>query len=92
MSFDRPYANQDGAADFLANECPLVCWAEKHGLEIACWTDKTLVVHPDLLAKHKAILSLVHDEYWSLRKRTAVENANHLKGPNVAFFRPAPTT
>ena len=86
VSFDRPYAYGNGAGDFLGNEYPLVYWAEKHGLDVTYWTDQTVVQHPTLLADHKAILSLGHDECWSLRERTAVENANHVNGLNVIFF------
>ena len=86
VSFDRPYAYGSGAADFLGNEYPLVYWAEKHGLDVTYWTDQTVVAHPSLLANHKALLSLGHDECWSLRERTAVENANHSNGLNVVFF------
>ncbi len=86
VSFDRPYAYGNGAADFLGNEYPLVYWAEKHGLDVTYWTDQTVVQHPTLLAGHKALLSLGHDECWSLRERTAVENANHTNGLNVVFF------
>jgi hypothetical protein len=90
VSFDRPYAYGEGAGDFLANEYPLVYWAEKHGLDVAYWTDLTVVQHPALLANHKTILSLGHDECWSLRERQAVENANHADGLNVVFFAASP--
>ena len=86
VSFDRPYAYGGGAADFLGNEYPLVYWAEKHGLDVTYWTDQTVVAHPSLLANHKALLSLGHDECWSLRERKAVESANHSNGLNVVFF------
>jgi len=90
VSFDRPYAYGEGAGDFLANEYPLVYWAEKHGLDVTYWTDLTVVQHPALLAYHEAILSLGHDECWSLRERQAVENANHNFGLNVVFFAASP--
>ena len=90
VSFDRPYAYGQGAGDFLANEYPLVYWAEKHGLDVTYWTDLTVVQHPSLLANHRTILSLGHDECWSLRERQAVENANHSGGLNVVFFAASP--
>lgn len=86
VSFDRPYAYGSGAADFLGNEYPLVYWAEKHGLNVTYWTDQTVIRHPSLLRNHSALLSLGHDECWSLRERRAVENANHNQGLNVVFF------
>lgn len=86
VSFDRPYAYGNGAADFLGNEYPLVYWAEKHGLNVTYWTDQTVIQHPTLLKNHATLLSLGHDECWSLRERKAVENANHSQGLNVVFF------
>ncbi len=86
VSFDRPYAYGDGAADFLANEYPLVYLAEEHGLNVTYVTDITILQHPGLLANHSALLSLGHDECWSYDERLAVENAAKLHGLNVAFF------
>lgn len=86
VSFDRPYAYGNGAADFLGNEYPLVYWAEKHGLNLTYWTDQTVIQHPNLLTRHTTILSLGHDECWSYRERKAVESANHNNGLNVVFF------
>jgi hypothetical protein len=86
VSFDRPYGYGNGAGDFLTNEYPLVYWAEKHGLDVTYWTDLTVVQHPSLLARHKVLLSLGHDECWSYHERLAVENAVHTEGLNVVFF------
>ena len=90
VSFDRPYAYGSGAGDFLANEYPLIYWAEEHGLDVTYWTDLTISQHPSLLSQHKAILSLGHDECWSLKERQAVENANRQQGLNVVFFGASP--
>lgn len=90
VSFDRPYAYGSGAGDFLANEYPLVYWAEEHGLDVTYWTDLTVSQHTGLLSQHKAILSLGHDECWSLKERQAVENANRQQGLNVVFFGASP--
>ena len=46
VSFDRPYAYGNGAADFLGNEYPLIYWAEKHGLNLTYWTDQTVIQLP----------------------------------------------
>ncbi|HEX6405494.1 MAG TPA: N,N-dimethylformamidase beta subunit family domain-containing protein [Pseudonocardiaceae bacterium] len=89
VSFDRPYAfsynGGAGTGDFLALELPLVRWTEQHGLDVSYVTDLTVIQHPDILIDHKAVLSLGHDECWSLRERRAAVYA-HAAGVNLAFF------
>ena len=85
VSFDRPYAGARGAADFLGSELPLVQFMEQEGLDVSYATDVTLVEHPGILAQHRAVLSLGHDECWDLRERRAVVAAEH-HGLNLAFF------
>ena len=73
VSFDRPYAYGQGAADFLALEYPLVRLAERDGLSLAYATDANVEQDPSMLHQHKALLSLGHDECWSANERLAVE-------------------
>ncbi|HXW33334.1 MAG TPA: N,N-dimethylformamidase beta subunit family domain-containing protein, partial [Acidimicrobiales bacterium] len=85
VSFDRPYAEGDGASDFLTNEYPLVYFMEEHGLDASYCTDITLDRYPEIALQHRAILSLGHDETWTYNEREAAQNAlNH--GVNIAFF------
>ncbi|MGH9075156.1 MAG: N,N-dimethylformamidase beta subunit family domain-containing protein, partial [Acidimicrobiales bacterium] len=67
VSFDRPYPHDwaYGASDFVGNELPMVMLAEKLGLDVTYWTDIDLHRRPELLLRHRAMLSLGHDEYWS---------------------------
>ena len=69
VSFDRPYDHDwaSGAADLVGNEFPVIYHAEKLGLDVTYWTDIDLHAQPQLLHNHKALLSLGHDEYWSVR-------------------------
>lgn len=89
VSFDRPYAfdynGGAGTGDFLALELPLVQWAEANGLDLAYATDITVIEHPAVLTAHKAVLSLGHDECWSLEERQAAVAAQRA-GVNLAFF------
>jgi hypothetical protein len=85
VSFDRPYATGDGASDFLTNEYPLVSLVEQLGLNVTYITDITLSEHPGLLLQHKALLSLDHDESWTLADRQAVASAT-AHGVNVVYF------
>jgi hypothetical protein len=85
VSFDRPYNTGDGAADFFGEEYPLVRFCEQHGLDLAYVTDVTVTERPSIVANHKVLLSLGHDESWSYQERVGVADAVH-KGTNVVFF------
>ncbi|HWE89644.1 MAG TPA: N,N-dimethylformamidase beta subunit family domain-containing protein, partial [Pseudonocardiaceae bacterium] len=89
VSYDRPYefsdAGGEGTGDFLWLESPLVRFIEQHGLDVAYATDLTLVDHPSFLDNHKVLMSLGHDECWSLDERQAAVAA-YDKGMNLAFF------
>ena len=79
------YDSGDGASDFLSNEYPLVRYAEEHGLDVSYVTDVTVDQHPSVLLQHRALLSLGHDETWSLNERRAAATAVS-KGVNIVFF------
>ena len=87
VSFDRPYPQTwaSGAADFVGNELPLLFHLESLGLDMTYWTDVDLHARPQLLANHRCLFSLGHDEYWStpMRQGTAAANA---AGVNLAFL------
>jgi len=87
VSFDRPYANPDanGSGDWLGNEFPFLYLAERHGLDLAYMTNVDIDERPGLLAKHRVLVSLGHDEYWSWQMRYGVQG-ELLKGLNVAFL------
>jgi hypothetical protein len=96
VSFDRPYGLAaedwaDGAGDWLGNDYPFVMLAEKLGLDVTYWSDLDFAANPDLLTRHKLLVSLGHDEYWSssmfdgaLRARAAGVNFAFL-GANACF-------
>ena len=79
VSFDRPYSHDPtaldahGSGDFLGNEFPFIYLAERRGLDVTYWTDVDLHVRPELLAHHRCLVSLGHDEYWSMVMRDATE-------------------
>jgi hypothetical protein len=89
VSFDRPYAYGQGAGDFLGNDYPFVRFAEQHGLDVAYVTDVGVEQHAAILLAHKSLLSLGHDECWSLVERMAAVVAEQ-HGVNVAFFAASP--
>jgi hypothetical protein len=85
VSFDRPYAEQDGAGDFLGNELPLVSFAERLGIPLAYATDIDLQDDPHLLDGARAVVSPGHDEYYATAMRDALTRARDA-GTNVAFL------
>jgi hypothetical protein len=89
VSYDRPYAAEDGSGNFLDLEYPLVKWAEQHGLDVTYATDLTVQEHPGYLLRHKVLLSLGHDECWSYGEREAAVKA-YQQGMNIVFFAASP--
>ncbi len=87
VSFDRPYDHDwaSGAADFTGNEFPVIYQAERLGLDVTYWTDVDLHARPELLASHRALISLGHDEYWSAEMRDGAAQAV-AAGVNLAFL------
>ena len=85
VSFDRPYKNDSGSGDFLGNELPMISFVESLGLDVAYITNVDLHDRPGVLDNHRALVTLGHDEYWSLEMRQAVEKARDA-GTNLIFF------
>ena len=87
VSYDRPYSHDwaSGAADFVGNELPLVFQAEQLGLDVSYWTDVDLHERPEVLPNHRMLVSLGHDEYWSLAMRDNAQAALG-QGLNIAFL------
>ena len=87
VSFDRPYAHtyNQGSADFLDHELPLVSLVEREGLDVTYITDIDLHERPSLLLAHRGVVSPGHDEYYSTSMRRALERARD-NGVNLAFL------
>jgi hypothetical protein len=84
ISFDRPYGG-NGSGEFFGREFEFVYFAERLGLDVTYWTDIDLHERPELAQRHKAVISLGHDEYYSTRMRDGLEQARD-HGVNIAFF------
>src|ERR1019366_7402819 len=72
-------------SDFLTNEYPLVQVMEREGLDVTYITDVTLSTDPAILADHRVLLSLDHDESWTYAERLALLHAQ-AHGLNAVFF------
>ncbi|MBV9710420.1 MAG: choice-of-anchor D domain-containing protein, partial [Ktedonobacteraceae bacterium] len=87
VSFDRPFnpGDSNGAGHYFFYEYKFVYWMEQQGYNVAYTTDVDTDAHPAELLKHKAFLSVGHDEYWTMGMRNALQSAINA-GVNVAFF------
>ena len=86
VSFDRPY-DTSGSGHFFGGEFEFVQQVESMGIDVAYTTDVDLHARSDQTTKHgyKAIVSLAHDEYYSLEMRQALEQARDA-GVNLIFL------
>jgi hypothetical protein len=85
VSFDRPYEREQGAADFFAEEQPLLSYAERLGLPLAYLSSVDLDLDPQALDGARAVVSEAHDEYWSPGMRAVLTRARD-RGVNLAFL------
>ena len=84
VSFNRPY-DGDGAVRFLAFDQAAIAVAEHTGVPLAYETDVDLDAHPGILNGARAVITLGHDEYYSLAMRNALVTARNA-GTNLAFL------
>jgi hypothetical protein len=94
VSWDRPYGKycqifnaplSQGSGEFLLWEFPLAFWMEREGYDVSYISNVDTHADPKCLLRCKGLISVGHDEYWSL------EMFNHMKaavaaGVNLAFF------
>ena len=85
VSFNRPYANNNGSGEFMLFEYNMVRFLERESYDVTYATSLDLHEQPQILATHKAFLSASHDEYWSWEMRQTVQQARD-KGVNLAFW------
>lgn len=85
VSYDRPYNEGNGSANYLTLSYPLTRFAEQQGLDVTYWTDVTLDEQGNLLNNHRVLISPGHDEEWSQAMRVGTVAATN-KGLNIAFM------
>ncbi|MDP9121435.1 MAG: hypothetical protein M3O15_08725 [Acidobacteriota bacterium] len=93
VSWNRPYGKycqildaplSQGSGEFLLWEFPTAYWLEREGIDVSYMSSVDLHHEPDLL-RAKILLSVGHDEYWSLEMHDEVRAARGA-GLNVAFL------
>jgi hypothetical protein len=85
VSFDRPYATELGTGEFFSWEFLMVRFLEREGYDVSYCTDIDTHARPALLTRHKAFLSVGHDEYWTYQMRQNVLSARDQR-VHLAFF------
>jgi hypothetical protein len=66
VSFDRPYAYDDGAGQLFFLELPLISWLERQGLDLAYTTDYDLSLAPDSQPPARVVVFNGHAEYMGV--------------------------
>ena len=84
VSFDRPYSNY-GDGGLMASEVYFVRWLERSGYDVSYSTDVDTHVRGARLRRHRALLSVGHDEYWTKEMYDAAEAARDA-GVHLGFF------
>ncbi len=91
LSFNRPYRNPQrpyagkGAGEFLTWEINMTRFLEHAGYDVSYSTNIDTHRAPGDLLRHRAFLSVGHDEYWTRSMRDAMEAARD-HGVNLGFF------
>ncbi|HZN34276.1 MAG TPA: N,N-dimethylformamidase beta subunit family domain-containing protein, partial [Pirellulaceae bacterium] len=94
VSFDRPYGRyrqifdaplSQGSGEFLLWEFPLAYWMEQQGLDVSYISNLDTHARPERLLKARALISVGHDEYWSLAMYDNFKRAIEA-GVHAAFF------
>ena len=94
VSFDRPYGRycqildaplSQGSGEFLLWEFPLAFWLEEQGFDVTYISNQDTHREPDRLLRAKGMLSVGHDEYWTIGMFEAVKKAVD-QGLSVAFL------
>jgi hypothetical protein len=85
VTFDRPYAYGKGAGEFLNRMLPVVALAERLKLPLAYADDIDLERDKHLLDGATGVVSMGHDEYYSVKMRANLTAARD-KGTNLAFL------
>jgi hypothetical protein len=94
VSWDRPYGKycqildaplSQGSGEFLLWEFPLAFWMEKEGYDVSYISNVDTHADAKGLLRAKSLLSVGHDEYWSLDMFNNVKAAI-AAGLNAAFF------
>lgn len=84
VSFDRPFADQDGLGRMRSWDQPFLDWLENEQRPYEVASDVDLE-DPTLLAHYRAVVLVGHLEYWTLNARANLDKFN-AAGGHIAIF------
>jgi len=85
VSFDRPYAGDEGAGSFFEGDYTMIRFLESKGYNVTYVTSVDTQTNPNLMKNRKVFLSNYHDEYWAAPMRDHLINFIN-QGKHAAFF------
>lgn len=94
VSFRRPYGKycqifdaplSTGSGEFLLWEFPFAYWMESQGYDVTYISNTDTHARPETLLRGKGLLSVGHDEYWTIEMYRNFQRAIEA-GVNVGFF------
>ncbi|MBX3084114.1 MAG: hypothetical protein KF716_20940 [Anaerolineae bacterium] len=85
VSYDRPYAQNDGSGHYYSGDYNMVQWLEKNGYNVTYVTSEDLHNNPNIMNNRKALVSVFHDEYYSMEMFDNVK-AIRDSGKSLAYF------
>ncbi|MFL5910561.1 MAG: N,N-dimethylformamidase beta subunit family domain-containing protein [Gaiellaceae bacterium] len=85
VSFSRPYSEDVPVKAPYALELPTVRFLEREGYDVSYATDVDVDRTPELLLRHRLVMSIGHDEYWTHTMRKAFD-AGQRHGTNIAVM------
>ena len=85
VSYDRPFANDNGAGRLFDYEADFIRFAEGLGYDVSYTTAFDLTHDSTQIDRAHLFVSLANDEYWTTAERAAVQSARDA-GVNLAFL------
>lgn len=85
VSYDRPFANDNGAGRLFDYEADFIRFVEGVGYDVSYTTAFDLSHDTTQLDAARVFVSLANDEYWTVAERAAVQAARD-RGVNLAWL------
>jgi hypothetical protein len=86
VSYDRPFADGDGASLLPYQEYPFIRVLEQYGYDVTYATNLDFARFPHLLDGIGALVTAGHDEYWAVEERALVDAAVNSGPVSLAYF------
>lgn len=85
VSFDRPFAWENGAGLLFRTAFPLIVWLEDRGYAPGFIADTDLAANPTFATEARTVVLAGHAEYWTMSMRSALLAAEAQRVGVAAF-------